>query len=102
MAGAAETVGGLVQVIEEALRWFNPGTVGRIVDQDFEYRGVLLPFSSDDDTIDFILGVINWKQAAEPALAQAIAEAKEREAEARKERQRAAGGKIDFKSWNAK
>lgn len=38
------------------------------------YRGVLLPFSSDDDTIDFILGVINWKQAAEPALVQAIAE----------------------------
>ncbi len=38
------------------------------------YRGVLLPFSSDDDTIDFILGVINWKQAAEPALADAIAE----------------------------
>ena len=31
------------KVIEEALRWFNPGTVGRIVDQDFEYRGVLLP-----------------------------------------------------------
>ena len=38
------------------------------------YRGVLLPFSSDDDTIDFILGVINWKQAAEPALVQAITE----------------------------
>ena len=28
------------------------------------YRGILLPFSSDDDTIDFILGVINWKVAA--------------------------------------
>lgn len=26
------------------------------------YRGILLPFSSDDDTIDFILGVINWKE----------------------------------------
>ncbi|MCC7393933.1 MAG: hypothetical protein IT553_03670 [Sphingomonadaceae bacterium] len=38
------------------------------------YRGVLLPFSSDDDTIDFILGVINWKQAAEPALAEALNE----------------------------
>lgn len=38
------------------------------------YRGVLLPFSSDDDTIDFIMGVINWKQAAEPALSDAIAE----------------------------
>jgi len=38
------------------------------------YRGVLLPFSSDDDTIDFILGVINWKQAAEPELVDALAE----------------------------
>jgi hypothetical protein len=38
------------------------------------YRGVLLPFSSDDDTIDFILGVINWKQAAEPELIDALAE----------------------------
>lgn len=37
------------------------------------YRGVLLPFSSDDDTIDFILGVINWKQAAEPELVDALA-----------------------------
>jgi len=25
------------------------------------YRGILMPFSSDDDTIDFIYGVINWK-----------------------------------------
>ncbi len=25
------------------------------------YRGILLPFSSDGDTIDFIYGVINWK-----------------------------------------
>lgn len=38
------------------------------------YRGVLLPFSSDDDTIDFIMGVINWKQAAEPELVDALAE----------------------------
>src|SRR3546814_5361674 len=28
------------------------------------YCGILLPFSSDDDTIDFIIGVINWKEAA--------------------------------------
>lgn len=27
------------------------------------YRGILLPYSSDDDTIDFIYGVINWKEA---------------------------------------
>lgn len=38
------------------------------------YRGVLLPFSSDDDTIDFILGVINWKEAADSALASALAD----------------------------
>jgi hypothetical protein len=29
------------------------------------YRGILLPYSSDDDTIDFIYGVINWKEVAE-------------------------------------
>ena len=27
------------------------------------YRGILMPFSSDGDTIDFIYGVINWKDA---------------------------------------
>ena len=31
------------------------------------YRGILMPFSSDGDTIDFIYGVINWKQAASGA-----------------------------------
>ena len=38
------------------------------------YRGILMPFSSDGDTIDFIYGVINWKtvggasaKVAEPA-----------------------------------
>src|SRR6187402_2352839 len=29
------------------------------------YRGILLPHSSDDDTIDFIYGVINWKELAD-------------------------------------
>ena len=29
------------------------------------YRGILLPFSSDDETIDFIYGVINWKELAD-------------------------------------
>ena len=29
------------------------------------YRGILLPFSSDGDTIDFIYGVINWKEVAD-------------------------------------
>lgn len=38
------------------------------------YRGILMPFSSDDQTIDFIYGVINWKEAAAPALADALGE----------------------------
>jgi hypothetical protein len=29
------------------------------------YRGILMPFSSDGDTIDFIYGVINWKDGGE-------------------------------------
>ncbi len=33
------------------------------------YRGILLPFSSDDDTIDFIYGVINWKELADQKTA---------------------------------
>ena len=32
------------------------------------YRGILMPFSSDDESIDFIYGVINWKELADPAL----------------------------------
>uniref|UniRef100_UPI0035CA0121 PAS domain-containing protein n=1 Tax=uncultured Sphingomonas sp. TaxID=158754 RepID=UPI0035CA0121 len=32
------------------------------------YRGILMPFSSDDDSIDFIYGVINWKELVDPAL----------------------------------
>lgn len=43
------------------------------------YRGILMPFSSDDDTIDFIYGVINWKEVAAPevqaGLQQAVNEA---------------------------
>ena len=37
------------------------------------YRGILLPFSSDDDTIDFIYGVINWKEVATAAETDALA-----------------------------
>jgi hypothetical protein len=33
--------------------------------QTILYRGILLPFSSDDDTIDFIYGVISWKELAD-------------------------------------
>ncbi len=29
------------------------------------YRGILMPYSSDDDTIDFVYGVINWKEVAD-------------------------------------
>jgi hypothetical protein len=34
------------------------------------YRGILMPFSSDGDTIDFIYGVINWKKADETQFGQ--------------------------------
>lgn len=33
------------------------------------YRGILLPFSSDDERIDFIYGVINWKEMADQLVA---------------------------------
>ncbi len=33
------------------------------------YRGILLPFSSNDETIDFICGVINWKEIADALTA---------------------------------
>ncbi len=33
------------------------------------YRGILLPYSSDNRTIDFIYGVINWKEMADQATA---------------------------------
>ncbi|WP_323798803.1 hypothetical protein [Parasphingorhabdus sp.] len=38
------------------------------------YRGILLPFSTDDETIDFIYGVINWKEVATDAVQQEIEE----------------------------
>lgn len=31
------------------------------------YRGILMPYSSDEDTIDFIYGVINWKEMVDAA-----------------------------------
>jgi hypothetical protein len=33
------------------------------------YRGILLPFSSNGDSIDFIYGVINWKELADQKTA---------------------------------
>jgi hypothetical protein len=38
------------------------------------YRGILMPFSSDGDTIDFIYGVINWKTVEGQAKAPIIDE----------------------------
>lgn len=43
------------------------------------YRGILMPFSSDEDTIDFIYGVINWKELVD-AETQARLEAEVEEA----------------------
>ncbi|WP_076070667.1 hypothetical protein [Sphingomonas montana] len=37
------------------------------------YRGILMPFSSDGATIDYIYGVINWKEVADAALVAGIA-----------------------------
>jgi hypothetical protein len=36
------------------------------------YRGILLPYSSNDETIDFIYGVINWKEMADQLTADAL------------------------------
>lgn len=36
------------------------------------YRGILMPFSSDGDSIDFIYGVINWKELVDPATQAAL------------------------------
>ncbi len=36
------------------------------------YRGILMPYSSDGSTIDFIYGVINWKEVADHATASGI------------------------------
>jgi hypothetical protein len=36
------------------------------------YRGILMPFSSDEDTIDYIYGVINWKELVDAATEQKL------------------------------
>ncbi|MEA3030129.1 MAG: hypothetical protein QOG13_1454 [Sphingomonadales bacterium] len=36
------------------------------------YRGILMPLSSDGETIDFIYGVINWKEMADAGTAAAL------------------------------
>ena len=37
------------------------------------YRGILMPFSSDAESIDFIYGVINWKEVVEDGIATGLA-----------------------------
>ena len=39
---------------------------------DILYRGILMPFSSDDETIDFVFGVINWKELANAPMRAAL------------------------------
>ena len=36
------------------------------------YRGILMPFSAQGDSIDYVFGVINWKEMASHALSVAI------------------------------
>jgi hypothetical protein len=42
-------------------------------DETICYRGILMPFSSDGDAIDFIYGVINWKRVGAEAIAESAA-----------------------------
>jgi hypothetical protein len=37
------------------------------------YRGILMPFTSNGEAIDFIYGVINWKEIADSATSERIA-----------------------------
>jgi hypothetical protein len=46
-------------------------------DETICYRGILMPFSSDGDTIDFIYGVINWKRVEAEYVEQPQREAAE-------------------------
>ncbi|WP_250890585.1 PAS domain-containing protein [Sphingobium nicotianae] len=42
-------------------------------DSEIMYRGIMMPFSTDDDTIDFVYGVINWKEVVSDTFADSIA-----------------------------
>jgi len=46
------------------------------------YRGILMPLSSDGETIDFIYGVINWKELADSGVQSEIEAAVDRVAAA--------------------
>ena len=41
-------------------------------DAEILYRGILMPFSSDGDTIDFVFGVINWKEVVSSEMLQGL------------------------------
>ena len=41
--------------------------------QNTMYRGILMPFTSDGEAIDFIYGVINWKEVVDGATSAGIA-----------------------------
>ena len=45
-----------------------------VVGETICYRGILMPFSSDGESIDFIYGVINWKRVADSAGERPIAD----------------------------
>jgi hypothetical protein len=38
-------------------------------EETISYRGILMPFSSDGESIDFIYGVINWKTVGDQSMA---------------------------------
>lgn len=59
------------------------------------YRGILMPFSSDDATIDYVYGVINWKELAEPAEAAGLAAEVERAMQAPAAEQVEAGRPVE-------
>jgi hypothetical protein len=40
------------------------------------YRGILMPFSSDGDTIDFVYGVFNWSDSDVAPVVEPVAEAR--------------------------
>ncbi len=48
----------------------SPNAKGKTV----AYRGILLPYSSDHDTIDFVYAVVNWKEVADAHTADALLE----------------------------
>ena len=44
------------------------------------YRGILMPLSSDGEAIDFIYGVINWKEMADSAIVASLVDEVDRAA----------------------